>query len=123
MGHKGVEFNVVAAGNQQLDSAGLVVDAGATLNLQLCNDDAAATREWRKVGSGTLRICGKGKNEVLLNVGGPGSTLLDQQDGYAAYNVLVNMGSTVSIRNTEQIYRDLTFGHGGGVWKRLLSGG
>lgn len=115
MGYKGVEFSVVAAGKQQLDSAGLVVDAGATLNLKLCNEDAAATREWRKVGSGTLRICGKGKNEVLLNVGGPGSTLLDQQDGYAAYNVLVNMGSTVSIRNTEQIYRDLTFGHGGGA--------
>lgn len=97
------------------DTAGFVVDAGATLRLDLCNTATDYTREWRKVGAGTLSLCGKGKNEVLLNVGGSGLTQLEQRDGYAAWNVLVNTGATVRIRNTEQIARDLTFGTGGGT--------
>ncbi len=115
-GKKQVTFNVVSEKSNLLDSAGYVVDAGVQVNVSLRNWDPSEMREWRKVGEGTLNICGKnGNNEIFLNVGGTGETLLNQSDGYAAYNVLVNTGSTVRIKDTSQIYRDLTFGNGGGV--------
>lgn len=111
----GVEFTINAAGSNQLNSAGYVVDAGVQVNVKLRNADADYMREWRKVGEGTLNICGNDNNEIFLNVGGKGKTLLNQEKGYAAYNVLVNTGSTVVIKDTTQIYRDLTFGTGGGT--------
>ena len=115
-GKKDVSFNLVSDKTNLLDSAGYVVDAGVQVNVSLRNWDSTYMREWRKVGEGTLNICGKdGNNEIFLNVGGTGKTLLNQSGGYAAYNVLVNMGSTVVIKDTSQIYRDLTFGNGGGV--------
>ncbi len=115
-GRKNVTFNVNPAGSNQLNSAGYVVDAGVQVNVKLRNADTSYMREWRKVGEGTLNICGTGgNNEIFLNVGGSGETLLNQSGGYAAYNVLVNTGSTVRIKDTSQIYRDLTFGNGGGV--------
>ncbi len=114
-GHKGVVFNVTPAGSKQLNSAGYMVDAGVRVNVSLRNADTDYMREWRKVGEGTLSICGTGNNEIFLNLGGKGETLLNQQDGYAAYNVLVNAGSTVKIADTGQIFRDLTFGNGGGT--------
>ena len=110
-----MSFNVAPAGSNQLNSAGYVVDAGVQVNVSLRNSDASFMREWRKVGEGTLNICGSDNNEILLNVGGKGKTLLNQEKGYAAYNVLVNTGSTVVIKDTTQIYRDLTFGNGGGT--------
>ena len=103
-GKKNVSFNVAPVGSNQLNSAGYVVDAGVQVNVSL-----------RKVGEGTLNICGNDNNEIFLNVGGKGKTLLNQEKGYAAYNVLVNTGSTVVIKDTTQIYRDLTFGNGGGT--------
>ncbi len=114
-GKKNVSFNVASVGNNQLNSAGYVVDAGVQVNVSLRNADATYMREWRKVGEGTLNICGNDNNEIFLNVGGKGKTLLNQEKGYAAYNVLVNTGSTVVIKDTTQIYRDLTFGNGGGT--------
>lgn len=114
-GKKNVTFEVKPAGSNQLNSAGYVVDAGVQVNVKLRNTDADYMREWRKVGEGALNICGSGNNEVFLNVGGSGTTLLNQENGYAAYNVLVNTGSTVVISNTAQIARDLTFGNGGGT--------
>lgn len=114
-GRKNVTFDVNPAGSKQLNSAGYVVDAGVQVNVKLCNADANYMREWRKVGEGTLNICGNDNNEIFLNVGGKGKTLLNQENGYAAYNVLVNTGSTVVIKDTTQIYRDLTFGNGGGT--------
>lgn len=115
-GHKGVVFGVESDGNSLLNSAGYVVDAGVQVDVSLRNADAGYMREWRKVGEGTLNICGTGgNNEIFLNVGGAGKTLLNQSGGYAAYNVLVNTGATVLIQDTSQIYRDLTFGNGGGV--------
>lgn len=110
-----VSYLISSSGDSQLDTAGFIVDAGVTAAVSLRNPDAAYTREWRKVGAGTLNICGTGNNEVLLNVGGPGLTLLEQKKGYAAYNVLVNNGSTVRIANPQQIARDLTIGAGGGT--------
>lgn len=112
-----VVFNVSSEENKLLNSAGYVVDEGVQVNVSLRNADDKYMREWRKVGEGTLNICGKGgNNEIFLNVGGKGETLLNQEDGYyAAYNVLVNSGSTVKIKDTKQIYRDLTFGNGGGT--------
>ena len=112
-GHKEVQFNVQSAANHLLNSAGYVVDEDVQVNVSLRNTDASYMREWRKVGDGTLNICGEGKNEIFLNVGGKGETLLNQEDGYAAYNVLANAGSTVRIKDTSQIYRDFTFGNGG----------
>ncbi|MBR5330879.1 MAG: hypothetical protein IKV13_05245 [Akkermansia sp.] len=115
-GQKNVRFNVSAAEGKQLDSAGYVVDAGVQVNVSMRNADSSYMREWRKVGEGTLNICGEGNNEIFLNLGGTGETLLNQtKGGYAAYNVLVNTGSTVRINDENQIYRDLTFGNGGGV--------
>ena len=113
----GVQFYVEPAGSNQLNSAGYVVDAGVQVNVSLCNADIDYMREWRKVGEGTLNICGSiDNNEIFLNVGGAGETLLNQQNGYyAAYNVLVNTGATVVIKDKNQIFRDLTFGNGGGV--------
>lgn len=114
-GHKEVVFNVNSAGSNQLDSAGYMVDAGVRVNVSLRNSDTNYMREWRKVGEGTLNICGTGNNEIFLNLGGKGETLLNQKNGYAAYNVLVNTASTVKIADTGQIFRDLTFGNGGGT--------
>ena len=114
-GHKGVQYNVSSAENKLLNSAGYVVDAGVRVNVSLRNTDASYMREWRKVGEGALHLCGDGKNEIFLNVGGAGKTVLEQKNGYAAYNVLVNTGSTVVISSTAQIERDLTFGNGGGT--------
>ncbi len=115
-GHKDVVFNVTPAGSNQLNSAGYMVDAGVRVNVSLRNSDTSYMREWRKVGEGTLNICGTGNNEIFLNLGGKGETLLNQKEGgYAAYNVLVNTGSTVKIADTGQIFRDLTFGNGGGT--------
>lgn len=113
----GVVFNVESEKNNLLNSAGYVVDAGVQVNVKLRNVDSGYMREWRKVGEGTLNICGSGgNNEIFLNVGGKGKTLLNQEKGnYAAYNVLVNTGSTVVIADTGQIKRDLTFGNGGGT--------
>ncbi len=111
----GVQFYVEPAGSDQLNSAGYVVDAGVQVNVSLCNTDPNYMREWRKVGEGTLNICGAKQNEIFLNVGGAGRTLLNQEKGYAAYNVLVNTGATVVIKDKNQIFRDLTFGNGGGV--------
>ncbi|MBR4107476.1 MAG: PEP-CTERM sorting domain-containing protein [Akkermansia sp.] len=114
-GHKDVVYKVNPAGSNQLNSAGYMVDAGVRVDISLRNSDTNYMREWRKVGEGTLNICGTGNNEIFLNLGGKGETLLNQQDGYAAYNVLVNTGSTVKIADTGQIFRDLTFGNGGGT--------
>ena len=114
-GHKDVVFHVQSDANKLLNSAGYVVDAGVQVNISLRNADDTYMREWRKVGEGTLNICGSGKNEIFLNIGGSGETQLNQSNGYAAYNVLVNTGSTVKIKDTEQIFRDLTFGNGGGT--------
>lgn len=114
-GHTGVQYNVSSEKNHLLNSAGYVVDAGVRVNVSLRNTDASYMREWRKVGEGDLHLCGDGKNEIFLNVGGAGKTVLEQKNGYAAYNVLVNTGSTVVISNTAQIERDLTFGNGGGT--------
>lgn len=116
-----VVFNVSSEKNNLLNSAGYVVDKGVQVNVSLRNADAKYMREWRKVGEGTLNICGEGgNNEIFLNVGGKGVTLLNQKDGYAAYNVLLNTGATVKLAEpkanvTKQIGRDLTFGNGGGV--------
>ena len=114
-GKKNVTFDVTPGGSNLLNSAGYVVDAGVQVNVKLRNADADYMREWRKVGEGTLNICSSGNNEVFLNVGGSGTTLLNQEKGYAAYNVVVNTGSTVVIKDASQIARDLTFGNGGGT--------
>lgn len=114
-GHKNVEYHVQSANNNLLNSAGYVVDDGVRVDISLRNTDADYMREWRKVGAGTLNLCGTGNNEIFLNVGGAGETLLNQEDGYAAYNVLVNTGSVLRIHDAGQINRDLTFGNGGGT--------
>lgn len=98
----------------QLLTSGYIVDKDVTLHLQFTNPENYV-REWRKVGEGTLSIEGEGNNWVLLNVGGPGKTELNRENGFAAYNVLANTGSTVVINGINQIARDFTFGNGGAV--------
>ena len=123
MGAGYMEFNkgnqqlakyTISGAGKQLHTAGYVINEGAEVHLQLNNSSDYMT-EWRKIGDGDLYIDGKGDTNALLNVGGNGATYLQQSDGYAAYNVLVNTGATIVIKDTNQIKRDLTFGAGGGV--------
>ncbi|MBR3902334.1 MAG: autotransporter-associated beta strand repeat-containing protein [Akkermansia sp.] len=101
-------------GSFQFNHAGYVIAEGVEVHTSLTGS-ADHMYEWRKVGEGDLHIEGKGKNDILLNVGGSGKTYLNRQDGYAAYNVLANTNSMVIISDTGQIARDFTFGHEGGV--------
>ncbi len=99
--------------NYLLNSAGILAGAHTEVHLQLTNP-ADYMREWRKSGAGNLYIEGSGNNSVLLNLGGSGTTFLNRQNGYAAYNVLANNGSTVVLQGgVGQIARDFTFGFGG----------
>lgn len=107
------------------NSAGYVVDKGVSLQVELTNtewDTEAGDyyyREWRKLGDGDLYLKGTGNNYIFLNVGGPGKTYLQENEGYAAYNVFAASGTTVVLANkggladTSQIYRDFTFGYTG----------
>lgn len=100
-----------------LNSAGYVIDEGVAVHLQLTNTDASYMREWRKTGAGDLYLEGSGDNEIFLNVGGSGTTYLQQAGGYAAYNVLINNGAAVVLGGGDinQVQRDVTFGYGGGT--------
>lgn len=101
--------------SHQFDHAGYAIHEGAEVHLQLTNP-ADYMREWRKTGAGDLYIEGSGDTNAFLNLGGSGTTYLQQQGtAHAAYNVLVNMGARVEIASTTQIERDLTFGSGGGT--------
>lgn len=100
--------------SNQFNHAGYVINEGAEVHLKLVNPDDYMT-EWRKTGAGALYIDGNGNTNALLNVGGSGTTYLQQTGGYAAYNVLASSGATVEIDNINQIKRDFTFGAGGGV--------
>ncbi len=110
------EFEISSAAGESnlLNTAGFVVEKGASVHMKLTNP-SDYMREWRKVGEGDLYIEGSGNNDIFLNVGGAGTTYLARTNGYAAYNVLVNNGSTVVINDINQIRRDLTFGNRGGV--------
>lgn len=101
-------------GAAQLLTSGYIVDKGVDVYLQFTNP-ADYIREWRKVGEGNLILEGIGDNYALLNVGGSGKTILDRTNGFAAYNVLANTGSTVVLNGVNQIARDFTFGNGGAV--------
>lgn len=101
-------------GTGYLDSAGYIIGDGVDVFLELTSTDK--TREVRKIGDGNLHVTGTGNNDILLNLGGKGTTYLNQKLGYAAYNVLANNGSTVVLEGgVSQIKRDFTFGNGGGT--------
>ena len=95
--------------------AGYIVDEGVSVHLTSANSDAANMYEIRKVGAGDLSVEGIGNNEVFLNLGGKGTTYLNEKGGYAAYNVLANTGTRVVLGGVNQIARDFTFGNGGAV--------
>ena len=101
-------------GDFMLNSAGYVINKGAEVHVQLTNP-ANYMREWRKNGEGDLYIEGEGDNNILLAVGGSGTTYLNRQNGHAAYNVLASSGATVVISDINQIERDFTFGLNGGT--------
>lgn len=119
------EYTVMSNGKNKdgrdylLNSAGYVVDKDVAVHVKLTNTEWDADkgdyfyREWRKVGEGDLYLEGTGNNEIFLNVGGSGKTVLNEQDGYAAYNVYAASGATVVLHDTEQIHRDFTFGYTG----------
>ena len=102
-----------------VNSAGFVVEKGVDLHVKLTNtervDGDYYYREWRKVGDGDLYLEGQGENGIFLNVGGSGTTHLDEKNGFAAYNVYVGSGATVVMDSTAQIARDFTFGYNGGT--------
>ncbi|MBQ3240910.1 MAG: hypothetical protein IJB00_06990 [Akkermansia sp.] len=101
-------------GDYTLNSAGYVINDGAEVHVQLTNP-STYMREWRKNGAGDLYIEGEGDNNILLAVGGSGTTYLNRTNGHAAYNVLASSGATVVISDTNQIERDFTFGLNGGT--------
>lgn len=101
-------------GDYTLNSAGYIINEGAEVHVQLTNP-SDYMREWRKNGAGDLYIEGEGDNSILLAVGGSGSTYLNRDNGYAAYNVLASSGATVVIKDKNQIERDFTFGFNGGT--------
>ena len=101
-------------GNYMLNSAGYIINDDAEVHVQLTND-ANYMREWRKNGAGDLYIEGSGDNNILLAVGGSGTTYLNRDGGYSAYNVMAAGGATVVIRDIKQIARDFTFGLNGGT--------
>ena len=119
-------FNLTSNGKTEgrdymLNSAGYIVDEGAELHIQVTNtqedsEGNAYFREWRKQGAGDMYLEGQGDNEIFLNLGGKGTTYLQEKDGgYAAYNVLINNGATLNFgTDIKQIARDVTFGNGGG---------
>ncbi len=116
-GSSPVSYTVSSAsgGNYMLNSAGYLVNENVSLHLQLTSSDKHMY-EWRKIGAGDLYIEGSGDNNILLNLGGSGTTYLKRTDGgYAAYNVQVNNGAKVVIDDIGQIERDFTFGNKGGV--------
>lgn len=115
-GQSSASFNISSGGDgsYQFNHAGYVIDRGVSVHTTLTGA-ADHMYEWRKVGAGDLYIEGSGNNNILLNVGGAGKTFLNRTNGYAAYNALVNTYATVVISDVNQIYRDLTFGHQGGV--------
>ncbi len=116
-------FELKSESGFQLHSAGYIVDKNTSLYVYLKNSSKTLyTREWRKIGDGDLYLRGSDAdfygNDVLLNLGGRGKTYLEYElsgAGYAVYNVLANTGAGVVIRDTNQIYRDFTFGNGGGT--------
>lgn len=111
---KSIHYTVASESGKEycLNTAGYVVRENTSVHLQLTNSPDYM-REWRKTGEGDLYIEGSGNNNVLLNLGGSGKTYLNRESGYAAYNVLANSGTTVVLKNVEQIARDFTFGNGG----------
>lgn len=115
-GQANAVYNISSGGEgtYQFNHAGYVVDAGVSVHSTLTGS-SDYMYEWRKVGAGALYIEGSGNNNVLLNLGGSGKTYLMREGGYAAYNVLANTYTTVVINDINQIARDFTFGHQGGV--------
>lgn len=104
-----------------LNTSGFITDAGTELHIKVTNTQTTEDgnfyyREWRKQGDGDMYLEGSGNNEIFLNLGGKGTTYLQEKDGgYAAYNVLINNGATLNFgTDTRQIARDVTFGNGGG---------
>ncbi len=95
-----------------LSTSGFIVDKGVTLNNYLTCD---AGRELRRVGEGIMNMVGTGDNNVLLNIGGGGLTHLNREGGYAAYNVFVGTGATLSLNDVGQVKLNVTLGAGGGT--------
>ena len=103
----------------RLNTAGLVVNSGATVTTQLTG---ASGDEWRKVGAGTLAISGTGDNPAKLNTGGGGLTVLNRSGGYAVSYVKINgdRNTTVRLVGDNQIAganggsSTVVFGHRGG---------
>lgn len=117
-----------ANADSSLHTAGFIINEGVTVVSELTGN----SEEWRAIGGGTYRIRGTGNNYIGLNIGGGLATFLERSDGYAAYNVLLSTGATLTIQDAGQIGNNLTFGSGGGtldmngndlVWESTTSRG
>jgi len=103
----------------RLNTAGMVVNSGATVTTQLTG---VSGDEWRKVGAGTLVVSGTGNNPAKLNTGGGGLTELNRSGGYAVSYVKINgdRNTTVRLVGDNQIAganggsSTVVFGHRGG---------
>ncbi|WGE62620.1 autotransporter outer membrane beta-barrel domain-containing protein [Actinobacillus equuli subsp. haemolyticus] len=92
--------NFILGGNGRLNSAGYIVNKGATLTSTLTGQ---AGDTWRKIGEGTFRVQGSGNNEAELNIG-DGTTYLERQNGYAASHIRLASGrGTVVLKDENQL--------------------
>nr|WP_254240799.1 S6 family peptidase [Actinobacillus suis] len=92
--------NFILGGNGRLNSAGYIVNKGATLTSTLTGQ---AGDTWRKIGEGTFRVQGSSNNEAELNIG-DGTTYLERQNGYAASHIRLASGrGTVVLKDKNQL--------------------
>ncbi|WGE52290.1 S6 family peptidase [Actinobacillus equuli] len=92
--------NFSLGGNGRLNSAGYIVNKGATLTSTLTGQ---AGDTWRKIGEGTFRVQGSGNNEAELNIG-DGTTYLERQNGYAASHIRLASGrGSVVLKDENQL--------------------
>ncbi|WGE66817.1 autotransporter outer membrane beta-barrel domain-containing protein [Actinobacillus equuli subsp. haemolyticus] len=92
--------NFILGGNGRLNSAGYIVNKGATLTSTLTGQ---AGDTWRKIGEGTFRVQGSSNNEAELNIG-DGTTYLERQNGYAASHIRLASGrGTVVLKDENQL--------------------
>lgn len=100
-----------------VSNAGFIVDEGCTLIMRTTGRSASlggGYDEWRKSGSGTMRIEGSGNNGAVLDVGGDGLVILARTGGYAAENLIINGGFVRVVLEKDNQLNNFSFGFRGG---------
>ncbi|VWL85753.1 S6 family peptidase [Oceanivirga miroungae] len=106
------KHNATIKGNGNLQTAGYIVENGATLTMENNINEGIIVR---KIGEGTLKISGTGNNEGKLFLG-DGKTILSQTGGYAASDIKLAQQAEVFLDKDGQIKENnIYFGLRGGI--------